>query len=51
MMGNFIKTRQPEIWREKSSVNEFSIRFPSDDETGRKLTGKDLQIDGINQHD
>lgn len=25
-------------------------RFPSDDETGRKLTGKDLKIDGINQH-
>lgn len=43
MMGNFITNSTSA----KTSVNELR----SDDETGRKLTGKDLQIDGINQHD
>lgn len=36
-----------DLWQKKVSPESPS----SDDETGRKLTGKDLQIDGINQHD
>lgn len=49
MTGNFIKnSTKKKVW----STRRFHFsRFPSDDGTGRKLTGKDLQIDGINQHD